>query len=49
MVDNLSVKTEVFYRSIIDKFIREIKKELNIDEDIENLKDLKSVKHSIII
>ena len=49
MVDNLSVKTEVFYRSIIDKFIREIKKELNNDEDIENLKDLKSVKNSIII
>ena len=49
MVDNLSVKTEVFYRNIINKFIKEIKRELNSDEDIENLKELKSVTHSIII
>ena len=49
MVDNLSAKTEVFYRNIINKFIKEIKRELNTDEDIENLKELKSVTHSIII
>jgi hypothetical protein len=49
MVDNLSAKTEVFYRNIINKFIKEIKRELNSDEDIENLKELKSVTHSIII
>ena len=49
MVDNLSAKTEVFYRNIINKFIKEIKRELNSDEDIENLKELKSVTYSIII
>ena len=49
MVDNLSAKTEVFYRNILNKFIKEIKRELNSDEDIENLKELKSVTHSIII
>ena len=47
MVDNLSAKTEVFYRNIINKFIKEIKRELNSDEDIENLKELKSVNQAL--
>ena len=49
MIDNLSAKTEIFYRSIIDKFIKEIKREISNDEELENLKELKSVKYSIII
>jgi len=48
MVDNLSAKTEVFYRNIINKFIKEIKRELNSDEDLENLKELKSVTHFLL-
>ena len=43
MVDECSLKTEIIYRDLIDKFLYEIKKELNNDEDLEELKELKNV------
>ena len=43
MSEKYLIKTEVFYRTIIERLFSEIKKEINNDDDRENLKELKKV------
>ena len=48
MSEQYLIKTEVFYRTIIERLFSEIKKEINNDDDRENLKELKKVKNFFI-
>jgi len=48
MNDDHSTRTEIVYRSIIERLFSEMKKQVQSEEDKQSIKDLKEVKNYFI-